>query len=65
MNYRPRVPQVARPITVSLRTHGGPDDCECVRCEAADEISRLRIELWEAYDQIDVLLNANCVTPIY
>ena len=52
-----RVPMPQRPLPVRLRNHlNDTDDCECVRCQAADEIVRLQHELWESYEQISILL---------
>ncbi len=48
----------AKPLVFRLRVHlNRPDDCRCVRCEAADEIARLQEERDEAYRQIDYLLS--------
>lgn len=43
-------------LTHRLRNHSKrPPDCDCVRCEAANEIMRLRIDLEEEVDLADAL----------
>ena len=59
-----RAPQPIRTLQRRLRVHVGERrNCPCVRCEAADEIDRLQAELWEAYEQVTLLIGGSYHTP--